>query len=123
MSAQSSFVERSKQYALRIMSLYSSLPQNTLAQTVGKQPLRSGTSVGAQLREARRSRSDAELISKTESALQELDESAYWMDLLAEYGIVRRTRLVALLKEADELTSILVAGIRRVKSRRPHRGR
>jgi four helix bundle protein len=121
MTENTSFADRSRQYALRVMRLYASLPRNTLAQTVGRQLLRSGMSVGAHLREARRSRSDAELISKTEGALQELDESAYWMELLGEYGIVRKGRLDGLLKEADELSAVLVAGVRRVKSRKPYK--
>jgi four helix bundle protein len=118
-----SFADRSRRYALRVMRLYASLPGNMLAQTLGKQLLRSGTSVGAHLREAKRSRSDAELISKTEGALQELDESAYWMELLGEYGVIERSKLESLLKEADELTAMLVSGVRRVKSRRPFKAR
>ena len=65
---------RTKRFALRVIRLYSSLPKKTEAQVIGKQLLRSGTSVGAHYREAVRSRSDAEFISKLEGGLQELEE-------------------------------------------------
>lgn len=70
---------RAKKFALRIIKLYSSLPNHAVAvQVIGKQFLRSGTSLEAHLREARRSRSKAEYISKTQLGLQELDECQYW---------------------------------------------
>ena len=87
-------LERTKTFALRIIRLFGALPKTTEARVIGRQILRSGTSVGAQLREGKRSRSDAEMISKTESALQELEETAYWLELLAESEMV----------EADKLT-------------------
>ena len=118
MSEQADILERTKAFALRIVRLYAALPKTTEAQVLGKQVLRSGTSVGAHVREGRRSRSDAEMVSKTEGALQELEETAYWLDLLAESGIVRAERLADLLKEADELTAILVASVKTIKARR-----
>ena len=68
---------RTKEFALRIIRLYPSLPKTTEAQVLGKQVLRSGTSVGAQYREAQRAKSDADFINKVEGSLQELDETAY----------------------------------------------
>ena len=68
---------RTKEFALRIPRLYTSLPKTTEAQVLGKQVLRSGTSVGAQYREAQRAKSDADFINKVEGSLQELDETAY----------------------------------------------
>ena len=109
---------RTKAFALRIVRLYVALPKRTEAQVLGRQLLRSGTSVGAQLREGRRSRSSAEMISKAESALQELDETVYWLELLADASIVPRERLADLLQEADELTAILVASVKTLKRRR-----
>jgi len=67
--------ERTKAFALRIIRLYTALPKSTEAQVIGKQVLRSGTSVGAQVREGKRSRSDAELVSNIEGGLQELEET------------------------------------------------
>jgi len=88
---------------------------------IGRQVLRLGTSVGAQLREGKRSRSDAEMISKTESALQELEETAYWLELLAESGMVDAKKLTGLRNEADQLTAILVTSAKSLKTRRPKR--
>jgi len=101
--------ERTKAFALRIIRLYSSLPKTTLAQVLGKQILRSGTSVGAHYREAHRARSTAEFISKIEGGLQELEETGYWLELLADSEVVPARRLAGLREEADELTAILVA--------------
>jgi four helix bundle protein len=108
---------RTKDFALRIIRLYSSLPRSPEAQVLGKQLLRSGTSVGAQYRKARRARSDAEFISKIESALQELEETTYWMELLADAKIVKRARLDALLHESEELTAIFVSSAKTAKNR------
>lgn len=69
--------ERTTDFALRIVRMYSSLPKSTEAQTLGKQALRSGTSVGAQFRESQRAKSDADFINKLEGCLQEADETAY----------------------------------------------
>jgi four helix bundle protein len=79
--------DRTKNFALRIVKLYTSLPKTTEAQVLGKQVLRSGTSVGAHYREATRARSNAEYISKIEVGLQELEESIYWLELLSEAEI------------------------------------
>ena len=100
--------ERTKQFALRVIRVYSALPTSTEAQVLGKQVLRSGTSVGAQYREAYRCRSDAEDISKIESALQELEETTYWLELLVDGGFIATERLAPLQQEAEELTAILV---------------
>lgn len=109
---------RTKQFALRIIRLYTALPRTSVAQVMGKQMLRSGTSVGADFREAIRSRSDAEFISKVEGALQELEETAYWLELIGESTIVSSNRLDDLKEEADELTAILVTCVRNAKARK-----
>jgi four helix bundle protein len=116
--ASKSLPDRGREFALRIVGLYAALSERTLEQCLGKQLLRSGTSVGAHLSEGKRSRSRAEIISKTEVALQELEESAYWMKLLRDSGVVQPSRLEGLMREADELTAILVAGINRLKAAR-----
>src|SRR5437762_762308 len=109
---------RTKSFALRIIRLFSALPKNEAARVLGRQMLRSGTSVGAHCREGYRSRSDAELISKYEGALQELDETMYWLELLVEAEIVKARRLQPLMVEANEIISILVASVRTIKRRR-----
>jgi len=87
---------RTKSFAVRVIRLYSALPKATAAQVIGKQLLRSGTSVGAHYREATRSRSPAEFISKIEVGLQELEETDYWFDLLIETEVVPQERLAPL---------------------------
>jgi len=111
-------LERTKAFALRIIQLYILLPKSTEAQVLGKQLLRSGTSVSAQLREGKRSRSDAEMTSKIESVLQELEETGYWLELLAEAGIIKAQFLADLQREREELTAILVASVKTLKSRK-----
>jgi four helix bundle protein len=109
--------KRTKAFALRILRLYATRPRTTEAQVIGKQLLRSGTSVGAHYREAYRARSTAEFISKLESGLQELEETTYWLELLADGGLMAKNRLRELFREAEELTAILVASVRTAKRR------
>jgi four helix bundle protein len=97
------------------------LPKTTEAQVIGKQVLRSGTSVGAQYREAQRAKSDADFINKVEGSLQELDETAYWLELLQESGMFSTEKLTPLLKETDELTAIFVTIVKKVKNKRTSR--
>lgn len=97
---------RTKGFALRVIRMYSSLPKSTEAQVLGKQVLRSGTSVGANYREANRARSKAEFIAKIGDSLKELDETAYWFELLAESGIVSGSKLESLRDECDQLLAI-----------------
>ena len=109
--------DRTKAFAVRVIRAYVALPKNDLVLIIGRQFVRSGTSVGAHCREGYRSRSNAELISKYESALQELDETVYWLELLVEAGIVRARRVDALLREANEIIAILVASVKTIKRR------
>ena len=106
---------RTKEFALRIVRLYGALPKTTEAQVLGKQVLRSGTSVGAHYREAVRARSAAEFVSKLEGGLQELEETGYWLELIADAGILPQSRLTELLKETQELIAILVASAKTAK--------
>jgi four helix bundle protein len=108
-------LERTKRFALRIIRLYAALPKTTEAQVIGKQILRSGTSVGAQCREGHRGRSRAEFVSKMNGALMELEETAYWLELLGDAEIVPVSRLTELRQEAGELTAILVSIINNTK--------
>lgn len=115
--ARNDLRERTTEYALRVIRLYSSLPKSIVAQTLGKQVLRSGTSVGAQFRESQRAKSDADFINKLEGALQEADETAYWLDLLVKSDTVPAKRLEALRNETDEMIAILVTIVTKVKRR------
>jgi four helix bundle protein len=106
---------RTKNFARRIIRLYTALPKETAAQVLGKQLLRAGTSVGANYREARRGRSKAEFISKVGDSLKEADETAYWLEPLADEKIVAKNRLEPLLQETNELIAILVTISKRAR--------
>ena len=108
--------QRTKTFALRIIKLYGSLPKSTEAQVLGKQLLRSGTSVGAHYREAVRSRSKAEYVSKVGGGLQELEETVYWLELLTDANLVAPQRLTSLTNEANELIAIFVTLSNRAKA-------
>lgn len=107
--------ERTRKFALGVIKLYSALPKTTVAQVIGHQMLRSGTSVGAQYHEGARSRSPAEYVSKLESALQELEETRYWIMLLIDSEIMTPNRLTPIQHEAEELTAILFTCARKAK--------
>ena len=89
-----------------------SLPKSSEAQVLGKQLLRSGTSVGANYRAAGRARSKAEFISKIGIVVEEADETVFWLELLIESGIVKEGLLSELLTEANELVAIFAASQR-----------
>ncbi|MEQ8848658.1 four helix bundle protein [Botrimarina sp.] len=108
--------ERTKQYALRVVRLFQALPNTGEASVIGKQLLRSGTSVAANYREASRGRSRAEVRSKLGIVEQELDESLLWLELLADAQIIDAQRLEPLRAETDELIRITVASIRKLRS-------
>jgi four helix bundle protein len=110
--------ERTKTFALSIIRLYVLLPKTAEAQVLGKQLLRAGTSVGAHYREGQRAKSDADLISKLEGALQELEEVGYWLELLTDSGIVSLNETQALQSEVEQLLAIFVTAVKRVKSHR-----
>jgi four helix bundle protein len=115
--------ERVKTFALRVIRLSGAVPRTLAGDVILRQLVRSATSAGAQHREAYRSRSTAEFISKMESAVQELDESSYWIELLVEANLVTAKRLGPLLTEADELTAIFVASVKTAKRSRTQGGR
>ena len=108
---------RTKEFALRVIRLYKTLPNAGEAQVIGKQLLRCGTSVGANYRGACRSRSRAEFAARIGIVVEEADESMYWMELLIDGGIIKPARLEQLQNEAKELTAIFTA------SRRTARGK
>jgi four helix bundle protein len=108
--------ERTKAFAVRVVKLFAALPKNDLvAQTLGKQLLRSGTSVGAQYREGLRARSRAEFASKIQASLQELEESQYWFELLVETELLPESRLRPLMEETNELMAMLASSVRTAK--------
>ena len=106
---------RTKNFAIRIVNLFRSLPRSPDAQTLGKQILRSGTSVAANYRAACRARSKAEFISKIGIVVEEADETVFWLEVLTETGVVRAERVGDLQKEANELLAIFSASLRTSK--------
>ena len=107
--------ERTKAFAIRVIRMFSSLPKTTEAQVMGKQVLRSGTSVGANYREACRARSKAEFVAKLGDCLKELDESSYWFELLEETGTAPSASLEPLKRECNELLAIFTTIAKRSK--------
>ena len=115
---QNELRERVKKFAVRVIKLSAYLPSSKEAYVIGKQVLRSGTSVGAQFREAFRAKSDADYISKMEGAIGELDETQYWFELLVEAEIVPLAKLQSFMAESDELIAILTTIIKKVKAKK-----
>jgi four helix bundle protein len=107
--------QRTKNFALQIILMFSGLPKSTEAQVLGKQVLRSGTSVGANYREAYRGRSRAEFIAKCGDSLRELEETAYWLELLADANCLTPEKLSRVRQECDELIAIFVTILKRSK--------
>jgi four helix bundle protein len=108
--------ERTKPFALRVMTLVDHLPNTAKGRVLGDQLLRSGTSVGANYRAACRERSTAEFISKLGNVLEEADESSYWMELIVEGRLLPAKRVESLLNEANELTAIFFAARRTTRT-------
>lgn len=115
-------MERLEDYALRIIALYNALPDyptmgHQVAQVLGKQLLRSGTSVGANFAEATRTHSLADKAAKQQQQIcvKELEETAYWLRLLIKANLVVAPKLEPLLAETSELTAIFVASVRKLQ--------
>jgi four helix bundle protein len=106
---------RTKAFALRIVRMFNALPKSAAAKVLGNQVLRSGTSVGANYREADSARSRAEFIAKMGDSLRELSETAYWLELLVESGTVPEKKMKPLLDEARELQAIFATIINKTR--------
>src|SRR5262245_14032807 len=102
---------RTKEFALRIITFWEDLPKDETSRTLGKQLLRSGTSVAANYRAVCRAKSTADFISKFKTVLEEADESAFWIELLVDSGKVPNAEAQALLQEANELVAISISSI------------
>jgi four helix bundle protein len=109
------FKNRTKQYALRIIRLTEALPRGRLASVIGRQLLRSGTSVGANYRAACRGKSRADVIAKLAIVEEEADECLYWMELLIDSGLVPEHRITDLMQEGDEIVAMTVASIKTLR--------
>jgi len=104
--------QRTRQFALAVIKLIETLPRDRVSDVLGRQLLRSGTSVGANYRSATRARSAADFVAKMGLVEEEADESAYWTDLLEATGRLSSTTALPIMQEAGELTAIAIASIR-----------
>jgi len=111
------FKERTKKLALRVIRVVEALPRNRSADVIGKQLLRSATSVGANYRAACRGKSTSDVIAKLGIVEEEADESIYWMELLIEGGLIPEAKLKDLLAETNEIVAMTVASIKTLRSR------
>ena len=109
--------QRTKRFALRIIRLCSALPNDRAGEVLGKQVLKSGTSIGANYREALRASSQRSFISIIEIAIREAEETTYWLELLKESEMVKPHLLDDLADECDQLIAILTATIITAKSK------
>ena len=110
--------QRTKDFANRVMNLVESLPNTKTIDVISRQLVRSGTSVAANYRAACRARSPAEFQAKLGIVEEEADESAFWLELIADRQVIKRSRLEPLIKEAGELVAIVVASIRTSRRKR-----
>ena len=109
------FKQRTKKLALRVIDLIEDLPKTRTADVIGRQLLRSGTSVGANYRSACRGKSTADVLSKLAVVEEEADETAYWLELLIEGTVVAQTQIADLLKETNEILAMTVASIKTLR--------
>ena len=113
--SKAELLTRTKSFSLRILKLVDHLPRTMSGRAIGNQLVRCGTSVGANYREAYRGRSKAEFVSKCGDCLREIEETAYWLDLLAEANLVPQERLQAIRQECRELIAIFVTIVKRAR--------
>jgi four helix bundle protein len=102
---------RTKRFALDVIKLVETLPPGKTCDVIGRQLLRSGTSVGANYRAACRAKSPADFVYKMGIVEEEADESGYWMELLIDSGKIKSSQPAALIKESSELVAISIASI------------
>jgi len=109
--------DRTKQFAVRVVKMVRTLPKSDEARVLGKQVLRSGTSVAANHRAVCRARSRADFVSKLAVVTEEVDETVFWLELLIDTGIVAKPRMENLLTEANELTRIFGSSLHTARSK------
>jgi four helix bundle protein len=115
---EKAFKDRTKKLALQIIELVEELPNRRTADVIGRQLLRSATSVGANYRSACRGRSTADVLSKLAIVEEEADESVYWMELLVEAHIIPESRVTELMRETNEIVAMTVASIKTLRGRK-----
>jgi four helix bundle protein len=122
-SLQEQMKARTKDFAIRVVRLFRARPKTEEARIIGKQVLRSGTSVAANYRAAGRARSRAEFVAKVGTVVEEAEETVFWLELLSDTEILPAAKLASLLKEANELLAIFAASQRTARGATPRRSR
>ena len=112
------FTQRTTQFALEVIRFVERLPRYGTAEVLGKQLLRAATSVGANYRAACRGKSSADVVAKLSVVEEEADEALYWLELLAESGVIASAKVAGLVSEANELLAMMVASIKTLRGRR-----
>ena len=112
------FKRRTKHLALRVIELVDELPKRNTANVIGRQLVRSATSVGANYRSACRGKSTPDVLAKLAIVEEEADETIYWLELLIEANIVREARVAELMKETNEIVAMTVASIKTLRGRK-----
>ncbi len=107
--------KRLKDFAIRIIRLSAALPDNKVGRVLGSQLVRSGTSIGANYREALRASSRKQFVYTVQICLREADETNYWLELIQESELIKPNRLTMLLKECNELIAIFAATVKTTK--------
>lgn len=109
------FKQRTKQLGLRVIKVVEALPKSTTGSVIGKQLLRSATSVGANYRAACRAKSPADMIAKLGTVEEEADETLYWLELIVEAGLMPENRLADFIKETNEILAMTVSSIKTIR--------
>jgi four helix bundle protein len=112
------FKARTKAFAIRIIRLVEQLPQGRSLDTIGRQLIRSGTSVGANYRAACRARSRAEFVAKIGIVEEEADETIYWLELLIAHGRIPADQVSPVINEARQILAMIIASIRTARGQR-----
>jgi four helix bundle protein len=116
---EKTFKTRTKKLAVAIIQQTENLPHTRAADIIGRQLLRSGTSIGANYRAACRAKSTPDMINKLKIVEEEADETQYWIEILTESGLVSEEQMSPIYKETDELLAMTVASIKTLRNRKP----
>ena len=117
---EKAFKSRTKKLAVAVIKEVDKLPRSLAADVIGKQLIRSGTSIGANYRAACRAKSSADMINKMKIVEEESDETEYWLEILVEAGLVPQNQISSLYKETDEILAMTVASLKTLRARQSH---
>jgi four helix bundle protein len=116
---EKTFKSRTKKLAVAIIKEIDKLPRSLATEVIGKQLIRSSTSIGANYRAACRAKSTPDMINKMKTVEEESDETEYWLELLVEAELVSQKQIAAIYKETDEILSMTVASLKTLRGRQP----